>query len=204
MRRVVARIAKRVRRGGVPKHLAPVLSVEGQILDREICQLAVLAGDVPADQAIVEVGSFRGRSAGALALGSREGHGSRVYCIDPHVEFTGLRGGCYGPPDQAALYSNLTRLGIGEVVSVISLPSAQAAKAWPAQSVGLLWIDGDHRYDAVLEDFTAWYPYVVPGGVIAMHDVDLDDVRRVVDWALRERMLEALDRVETMAWFRKL
>src|SRR5690606_15850738 len=41
------------------------------------------AADVPADQAIVELGVYRGDSLVRLALGSRAGNGARVWGIDP-------------------------------------------------------------------------------------------------------------------------
>lgn len=37
-------------------------------------------------------------------------------------------------------------------------------------SIGLLYLDGDHSYNGVIRDLTLWYPKVVKGGVIAGHD----------------------------------
>src|SRR5690606_13981877 len=45
--------------------------------------LANYAGKVKPDQVIVEIGTFRGKSACFLAHGSRA-QGNRVYTIDPH------------------------------------------------------------------------------------------------------------------------
>jgi predicted O-methyltransferase YrrM len=39
------------------------------------------------------------------------------------------------------------------------------------QSVDFLFIDGDHSYDGVQRDFTAYGPMVRPGGLIAFHDI---------------------------------
>ena len=34
----------------------------------------------------------------------------------------------------------------------------------------MLWIDGDHRYDAVRRDLECWAPHLAPGAVVALHD----------------------------------
>jgi len=36
--------------------------------------------------------------------------------------------------------------------------------------IGVLFIDGCHKYDIVSTDFNLWSQWVIPGGVIAMHD----------------------------------
>jgi predicted O-methyltransferase YrrM len=39
------------------------------------------------------------------------------------------------------------------------------------RAVDFLFIDGDHRYEAVKRDFELYVPLVRPGGVVALHDV---------------------------------
>lgn len=36
--------------------------------------------------------------------------------------------------------------------------------------LGLLYLDGDHSYDGVMQDLKSWYEKVAPGGIIAGHD----------------------------------
>jgi hypothetical protein len=179
------------------------MSVEGQITAAEALQLAELAAGVPTGAVTVEIGSFRGRSAAALAFGSRQGTKHRVYAIDPHTEFIGPKGGHYGPSDQAALYAHLTRLGIGDLVAVLSLPSDQVARTWPEPNVGLLWIDGNHCYDAVKADATLWYPQVIKQGIIAFHDSEFPDVKRVIDEVTQDYGLTKLGRLDALTWLRK-
>jgi predicted O-methyltransferase YrrM len=179
------------------------MTVEGQISPDEAAALAQLACQTHRGQDIVEIGSFRGRSTCALAAGARRGAGNRIYAVDPHTDFLGPRGGHYGPADQAELYANIVRLHLGELVAVVSLPSVRAARAWLTPSVGLLFIDGNHRYPAAWADFEAWYPHVLPGGTLAFHDVDLPDVARVVDEVVDAQFAEPVERVDTLLWLRK-
>jgi len=168
----------------IDKALEVALEVEGQVSPKELLVLMDLASQVRRGHVIVEIGTYRGRSAVALALGSRLGCGGRVYAVDPHLEFRGAKGGQFGPQDMAALYANLDRAGVGELVAVACLPSTAVAKTWPEQNVGLLWLDGDHSYEGVRSDFDAWFPHVVSGGTVVFHDVDAPGVGpRTQAWA---------------------
>jgi predicted O-methyltransferase YrrM len=40
-----------------------------------------------------------------------------------------------------------------------------------AQSLDVLFIDGDHTYDGVKHDFLSYSPLVRPGGIVAFHDI---------------------------------
>lgn len=187
----------------VPIDLEAVMSVEGQISAAEAASLAQRAAELPAGRDVVEIGSFRGRSACALAVGSLRGARNAVYAVDPHDEFVGVKGGRFGPPDRAAFYAHLVRLGLGELVRLVALPSRRAARAWDAPTIGLLFIDGDHRYAAVRADFEAWYPRVCGGGWIGLHDADCVDVERLVDEVVASRRAAPHERVGLIQWLRK-
>jgi predicted O-methyltransferase YrrM len=160
--------------------LDTVEDVEGWLARDEAALLMDLAAAVPLRQAVVELGNYRGRSTVVLALGAREGAGAQVWSVDPHMEFTGPRGGRFGRADQAHLYANLARTGVGAWVSVVGLDSRRVAAAWAGPPVGLLFVDGDHRYEAVRADFEAWRPHLAPGARVAFDDCDFADVARLV------------------------
>jgi len=165
---------------GLESALELVEGVEGWLAREEAALLMDLAAAVPGREAIVELGNYRGRSTVALALGARSGGGAQVYSVDPHVEFTGPRGGRFGREDQAHLYANLARAGVGAAVSVVGLDSRRVAAAWDGPGVGLLFIDGDHRYEAVRADLDAWRAHLAPGARVAFDDCDFADVARLI------------------------
>jgi len=41
------------------------------------------------------------------------------------------------------------------------------------EPLDFLFLDGDHTYEAVKQDFRLYAPFVRPGGVIVLHDVEL-------------------------------
>lgn len=183
------------------KDIDRVLATEGWLAREEAEALMELASRVPAGRHIVEVGNFRGRSTVALALGSRRGAGVQVYSFDPHTEFVGPRGGRFGRADQAHLYANLARAGVGEWVSVVTLDARLVAPAWPARDVGLLFVDGDHRYEAVVADHAGWEPHLASGATVAFDDRDYPDVaRRLAELVAAGRLLPAGSRGK-VAWF---
>jgi hypothetical protein len=47
--------------------------------------------------------------------------------------------------------------------------SEAAAAAW-SRPVSLLFIDGDHEYESVRQDFELWRPHLLPDAVVALHD----------------------------------
>jgi hypothetical protein len=118
---------------------------------------------------IVEVGSYRGRSTVALALGTRAGHGRPVYAVDPHEPFTGVLGGQFGPEDRGAFYRAMLTTGCYRDVRLINLASSVVAPNWN-QAVGLLWIDGDHTLVGVTADFSAWRSHLTPDALVIFDD----------------------------------
>jgi Methyltransferase domain len=73
----------------------------------------------------------------------------------------------FGPDDRRAFFENLLQAGVVEKVRLVNLSSEVVAPAWQLP-VGLLWIDGDHRYEGVKRDFECWAPHL--RGKVAFHD----------------------------------
>lgn len=179
-----------------------VESVEGWLARDEAALLIALAAAVPAGEAIVELGNYRGRSTVALALGARAGAGPQVTSVDPHHPFTGPRGGSFGPADQQHLYANLARCCVGDKVRVVGLDSTSVARAWSGPPVGLLFVDGDHRYEAVRADLDAWRPHLAVGSggaLVALDDCDYADVARLIEERTRAGELHAVGRIGKVA-----
>ena len=53
---------------------------------------------------------------------------------------------------------------------VVRQPSVVAAKDVVDGSQDFVFIDGEHTYEAVVEDIAAWAPKVKPGGLLCGHD----------------------------------
>ena len=67
-----------------------------------------------------------------------------------------------------AFFENLLKAGSRcSRFDPVNLSSEVVTPGWQLP-VGLLWIDGDHRYEAVRRDFEAWEPHL--RGYVAFHD----------------------------------
>ena len=54
--------------------------------------------------------------------------------------------------------------------TVMRMPTLEAAPQVPDGSLDFVYIDGDHRFDAVMLDIILWAPKVREGGIVAGHD----------------------------------
>lgn len=161
-------------------------ALEGLVTPEIGAKLANLAAQVPQGQAIVEIGSYKGKSSCYLAEGARNGNGARVHCIDPWDLPGNLERSQYpvnDPATREAFERQVEEMGLAEGITQRRAFSLEAVKKWRAP-IGLLFIDGDHRYSGALGDFQAWGRYVVQGGVVVFDDYHRrrrSGVRRAVE-----------------------
>jgi len=142
----------------------------GFLTELEARSLAMMAACTPAAGMIVEIGSFKGRSTVGLAtVAARYGLG-QVVAIDPHtapsVTCPDLEGKSSSFDEFLA---SLKTAQVEKQVEVHRAFSQDVARDW-SRPIRLLWIDGDHTYEGAKRDFDLFSPFLVEGGIIALHD----------------------------------
>ncbi len=142
-------------------------SVEGYLVSPQQEQwLFRTARALPEGANIVEVGSFKGRSTCSLGFGCR-GARKRVFAVDTfegnEVDFS--QRGFF-----AVFWGNVERCALTDYVTPVRGQSVEVAKAWD-KPIHFLFIDGSHQFADVLADFRGFFPHVVPGGIVALHDL---------------------------------
>lgn len=166
--------------------LMDLTDVKGLITVEAGEALRRLAAAIPADQAIVEVGSYKGMSTAFLATGSKDGHGAPVFAVDPW-DLPGNAFGKHGycaPIVRQEFERQLRDLRLWSRVTPIQGFGTDVAAAWTGPPVGLLFVDADHREASVRADVQAWAPHLVAGHLIVCDDLDTPHnpgVRVVVD-----------------------
>ena len=146
--------------------------VEGWLTEAQARRLFAAAGAVAPVGRIVEIGSFRGRSAIVLAHGARPD--VEVVCIDPHAGSD--RGPreiaarpALGEEDLAAFRRNLEQAGVSDRVRHVRDFSSVALRALDGP-VDLLFVDGAHRFGPARADLVRWGARVPDGGRMLVHD----------------------------------
>jgi predicted O-methyltransferase YrrM len=139
--------------------------VEGWLSDRQGRELFRAVAARAARGAIVEIGSWKGRSTVWLAAAAGKA-GTIVYAIDRHE----------GSREDATARTyddfrrNLAAAGLLDHVRPLVMSSREAERIVKGP-VGVLFIDGDHSDAGAQEDFALWLPRLAPGAALLCHDV---------------------------------
>jgi predicted O-methyltransferase YrrM len=129
--------------------------------------------------AIVEIGSWKGKSTVCLGRGSQAGQYAPVYTVDPHQN-TSTHKVFATTHTYEEFKRNIQEAGVSEVIFPIIKTSQEAAELF-LEPVHFLFIDGEHDYEMVRLDFQLWYPKVIYGGFIAFHDFFFSGPKKVLE-----------------------
>lgn len=197
----------------VPRDLGAVLDVAweaarevpGFLMEAEARLLGTIVACVPADGAVVEIGSFKGKSTVMLATVAAHYGRGKVVAIDPH-NFNNEELAGFKTDSEATSYreflGNLEAAGVTEQVEVHREYSTDVSREWN-RPIGFLWIDGDHSYTGAKADFDGFFPHLVPHGIVALHDALHEfsgPIRVFVEEMLRSGRFGAAGFVNSIAW----
>ena len=145
----------------------------GFLTEREARFLALVAACAPArgGGAILEIGSFKGKSTVGLAsIAARYGL-PPVVTVDPHSgpSVTDPDVGPHGS-SWADFRSSLRSAHVEHAVEAHRAYSRDLAQGWN-RPIRFLWIDGDHTYRGAKEDIDLFRAHLAPGAIVALHDV---------------------------------
>ncbi len=143
--------------------------------------LADVISQVNVHQDAMEIGSWAGRTA--LVIARRFDH---LWCVDTWKgspwEDWGVNNATRKayPPRKA--FQTFCRNMDGPIFNSV-FPCVGHSLTWAAvwnRPLDFVYIDGDHRYEAVKADIQAWLPHVRAGGIIAGHDAYMPSVSKAV------------------------
>jgi len=143
--------------------------IHGWLTDGEGELLYGLASNCTGKGCIVEIGSWCGKSTIWLGWGAKNGNKTKVYAIDPHTgsfEHRIIFGKVWTFDE---FKKNIKNAEVDDAVIPIVKTSAEAARDFN-EPVELLFIDGEHSYNLAKLDFDLWFPKLVEGGTIVIHD----------------------------------
>jgi len=137
-------------------------------------------------QNIIEIGSWKGQSTVSMAKAARKkGLQTKIFCVDTWLgalEFrenerilgkTWDRMLVNGYPNVYYQFlSNMIHEGVLEMIEPVPSPSRDAVPFVPEAE--LIYIDGNHYYEAVKEDLELYWPKLKQGGIMFGDDYFLN------------------------------
>jgi predicted O-methyltransferase YrrM len=139
--------------------------VDGWLSEKQGRELFRAVTASAARGAIVEIGSWKGRSTVWLAAAARRA-GTIVYAIDRH-EASRENPAAHTYED---FRRNLEAAGLLDHVRPLVMSSREAERIVPGP-IGVLFIDGDHSDAGAHEDGSLWLPRLAHGAALLCHDV---------------------------------
>ena len=122
-------------------------------------ELQVLLGLAREAKVIVEIGTFEGKTAAAMAAVTK----GEVFSVD--IFRAGRIGICYGEK-----IAHLTRNRRGLTNLHFLKGSGHDVGRTFDRIVDLVFVDADHSYNGAKQDWNDWTPKLREGGIIALHD----------------------------------
>jgi hypothetical protein len=182
-----------IKGGAVESVRDRIHGIEGWLEDREAEALERYAKD----RVVLEVGSYKGKSAVAMAPLAKE-----IICIDhfhPEQQGQGFA------PDSESIRPELEQNTEPwqEKITIHELDSQYAVTLdWP--KVGLLYVDGNHDYETILSDL-GFMKHVKTGGYAAFHDFNWNGVQQALREVVEQDPLwKCVERVGGLVVYKRL
>jgi MMP 1-O-methyltransferase len=195
-------------------------SVRGFLDPVEGERLYALAREAAGLGPCLEIGSYCGKSTLYLGTACRD-RGRLLFAVDHH------RGSEEHQPGEAyhdadlldpasgridSLHEfrrTLARAGLEDSVVPVVAPSALVGRHWRTP-LALVFIDGGHSRAAALADYRTWAPVLMPGGILAIHDIFPDPADggqapyEIYQLAVASGLFEELEPTRTLGVVRRM
>ena len=164
-----------------PRQIELARSVKGFMPEDEGLALHAAALVAGRTGLLLEIGSYCGKSAVYLGTAAREA-GTVLVTVDHHHGSEENQSGWEHHDPEVVdprtgrmdtlpfLRRTVEEAGLEDVVIAIVGDSTTVARYW-GTPLGLLFIDGGHALDVAMADYASWARFVLPGGLLAIHDV---------------------------------
>jgi predicted O-methyltransferase YrrM len=172
----------------VPYYLAirQARKIDGWLLNGESRFLFSAARLIKAPNVIVEIGAWHGKSTVLLCRGSLAGDKVPIYSFDLFA-LKGSDADVYREHVRAQEHTylniwqrNVARAGASSLAHPVVGCSWETA-AQVVAPIGLLFVDGDHSAEGVMQDWRAFSPRLAEQAIVMFHDYDKSGVRGAVD-----------------------
>jgi hypothetical protein len=155
--------------------------IKGFLEETEARRLYDLALEASRLGPCLEIGSYCGKSAIYLGTACKE-NGSVLFSLDHHAGSEEQQPGQEyfdpdlldketGKIDTLRLFrKTIETFDLGNTVVPVIGRSEVVGRFWN-MPLGLIFVDGSHAYESVLNDYMIWAKHVMPDGYLVFHDI---------------------------------
>jgi len=164
----------------------------------ELETLLNLALALPNGARVLEIGSYLGAASCHLAAGLFDRKGT-IYCVDTWNNET-------MPDGTRDTFTEFSRnvAPVANMIRMIRKPSAELASDELETPLDLIFLDGDHSYEAARTDFGIASPLLAEDGVLALHDTWFyPGVSRLLGEALASGRWRLSGHTNNLSWIRR-
>ena len=197
-----------------------ISAVKGFLAVDEASALFDHALELAARGAILEIGSYCGKSTIYLGLAAQK-KGGVVYAVDHHRGSEEHQKGemfhdeeLFDASEQRfdsfkEFRCNIDRANLNDTVVPLVNSSEVASRHWQTP-LAMVFIDGGHSLEAALTDYRCWTGHIIRGGLLAIHDLYPDaETGGQAPWgvyklALASGLFEDIGRVNSLGLLRRL
>jgi predicted O-methyltransferase YrrM len=169
---------------------------------------------------VLEIGSYCGKSTVYIGSACKK-VGGVLYALDHHrgseehqlgeeYHDADLYDGDIGLMDSfKAFRKNMRAADLDDTVVPIVASSKLASKGWHTP-LSMVFIDGGHSMEAAMTDYQSWASHIIPGGLLAIHDLfpNPDEGGQapitIYRLAVASGLFEEIDVINTLGLLRKL
>jgi MMP 1-O-methyltransferase len=160
---------------------AAAVAARGWLPDDQGLLLYQAAREQAAHGPLLEVGSYCGKSAVYLGAGAAAA-GGLLLAVDHHRGSSEHQPGGYtyderlfdpqtgGIDTLPAFRALIAEAGLEDHVCAVVGESARTASWW-STPLAMVFLDGSHHVHDAMADYAGWSRWVLPGGLLAIHDV---------------------------------
>lgn len=173
--------------------ISDIYGVRGFLMPTDIYFLWYLGLTLPKDGKYLEIGSWLGLSAVAVAFGliSNSNFNAKIYCVDPWEIM----------PEQNEFFEelknvnllevfnrNIEKLNVKKYIIPLKGKSTQIASEINQKDFDVIFIDAEHTFESCYEDILTWLPKLKTGGKMFGHDASPGGgVRKALEQIRKEK-----------------
>jgi predicted O-methyltransferase YrrM len=163
--------------------------------DALIAGLRDLIRQIKPNSIIIEIGSYAGESTEIFAE-----VGKIVYAVDPWQD--NYDSNLKLRPMKEMRESFDRRLSRFNNVVPWQMTSEEASKRFSDNSIDVVYIDGDHRFEFVKKDLELWLPKLKEDGIISGHDYSTNSVKKAIKEVIGDQTKKFLFRDDSWLIFK--